>query len=697
MILSVEQITNLGGRIAFDVETTGGNLPWLGRLVGLGVWAPDEDVYGYVPCDGTVESYNAIKHAVSTWKESAFLIGHNAKYELHWLGFTREQLAKYRIFDTMVAEHLLREELTKDLGSLEARHMGTSTKAGYLSASDQYGGIKNIVEWPVRLAGAYCENDCRITYIVAELQTKLLKQQRLSKLFGRQMRYLKALYAIEARGLLLDKGYLYASRERAESLLLKAEEAIEHVLSRYNLSPLKTYNSPKAVSKMLYEDLAIPKPVCPPSLMKSPKAAAYKSTCTGKDLLKTLKHPVIKPLLEWKSIKILIGYMNAYLKFQEPSENSLFADLCPPQNMIKARLGTALGQDFQFAVIHSSFNQTGTVTGRLSSVRPNLQQVKSKYAGQMYDTELDEDGEGKGFGVRPAFIARDGYKLYSIDYKQMEVVVFAALSRDPRLLEIVTTGEDAHELTAAGMSTEKSVVTRKQAKTINFGVLYGLGIPGLASLLGVDEEVAQMLYNQYLATYSQVRPWMNAISEELNATGEVSYWSGRKRRIPNRNLHYRGVNSLVQGGCADIVAEAAIGIDEYLGSYGDNDGIVAIIHDEFLIELKQDDNVGAKIAKIQELMSVPHAVGIPLLTDVEVGYRWNAAYDSDDLLRFTTEASFYAAEMRDGTLDQERFDSALDKAKGIKKPSQRKAKARAKEEDENTSLNDYLGESEQID
>lgn len=606
------------------METYGGGAPWLGKLRGLGIWSPDNDLYGFVPCDGSEESRKRIIDAVKTWKEGTVLVGHNAKYELHWLGFTREDLKRFKLFDTMVAEHLLQEEYSKDLGSLEARYLQTTTKKSLLALSEDYGGIQRIDNWPFRLVAEYCKNDCRITYLVAERQTALLKAQGMASLFGRQMHYLKALYAIEARGLVLDLQHRQTTVEKAELLLERAAEAIEVELRKYNAEPLKTYNSPKAVSKLLYETLGIPKPQCPESLKKSPKAKAYASTCTGKDLLKQLNHPVPALILEWKSIKILIGYMTSYMKFQEPASQSQFAHTFQGIDDLDAK----------YSVIHSTFNQTGTVTGRLSSVRPNLQQVKAKYAGQKYDTEKDDEGKGIGFGVRPIFCARPGFKLASIDYKQMEVVVFAALSKDEKLLEIVQAGGDAHELTAADMSTPTSPVTRKDAKTINFGVLYGLGIPGLAALLGTNEDVAGMKYAAYLNHYKGVRPWMNQVAMELLNYGYVTYWSGRKRRIPHKSLHYRGVNALVQGGCADIVAEATVAIDKYLGDLGYDDGIVAIIHDEFLVELRDDEYLDAKIQNIQNLMAVPHAVGIPLLTDVETGFRWNAASDNEDRTKY---------------------------------------------------------------
>lgn len=680
MILTLDKIQNLRGRVALDVETSGGHQPWLGELVGLGIWSPDNNVYGYVPCGEGYSSRDEIIAAVKTWQPGTYLIGHNLKYELHWLGFTKEELKQYSVFDSMVAEHLLNEELQKDLGSLESRHLLTRSKKAMLEyAAEHYGGIKNIREWPVKLSADYCQNDCRITYDVAALQVSFLKAEGLDKLFKKQMAYLKELYGIEARGVVLDKQQLYENMRRAHSILQAVEEDLRIALKKYNLKPLRTYNSPKAVSNLLYVDLGISKPECPPSLRKSPKAKAYASTCTAKEILSQLAHPVARLILEWKSIKILMGYMKAYIKFEDAETSPLYPHGKKQERVTSWLDGLVGTSETRYGIIHSSFNQAGTVTGRLSSTRPNLQQVKAKYVGKDRDTAHNNEG----FGVRSVFCARDGYVLLSIDYKQMEVVVFAALSRDPKLLEIVKTGQDAHALTAVEMYGVMSDNNRKNSKTINFGVLYGLGIPGLAQLLRCSEDEAANHMAKYLGTFAMVRPWMTEVANELAMNNYVTYWSGRRRRIPNRNLHYRGVNALVQGGCADIVADAAVAVGKYLDKQGDGEGIVAIIHDEFLIELKwptplksidilpsienAPDEIKKKIKDIGELMAVPEAVGIPLLTDPEYGHRWNAS-ENDDRRDF-----FSSIEMHNGTSEEQRKSNEAHHNLRFGKPKLRKA------------------------
>lgn len=622
MILSTDDIKNLSGRIAFDVETSGGHYPWLGNFVGLSVWCPDSNVYGYVSCS-EIEQHVQINDAVKTWKQGSYLIGHNLKYELHWLDFTFEQLEKYHIFDTAVGEHLLNEELTKDLGSLETRYLKSKSKKGLLAESEEFGGIKHVDKWPLRLVAEYCQNDSRITYEVAKLQIPRLKQEQLTTILTHQMNYLRELYLIERRGIVLDMGYVSSNLEKANEILDIISKEINEELVEQNIKPPTKLSSSKQVSELLYTDLKIPKPVCPPNLKNSPKAKMYTSTCTAKALLQILDHPVANQILEWKSVRILVSYMEKYSEFQ----NLNYSQNNQEQIILNTKTKKGHEQIVQqrFVSMHAGYNLTGTVTGRLSCSKPNMQQVKSKYVGASYDKDK------VGFGVRPCFIARPGFKIMSIDYKQMEVVIFAMLSRDPKLLEIIATGQDAHDLTAILMFGSTDEAKRKFAKTINFGILYGLGIPGLAMLLGVDEQEAGRLVSLYLATFSQARPYMNSVATQLANTGYVRYWSGRKRRIPSRHLHYTGVNAEVQGGCADIIARAIVDIGKFLRKQAKGEGILAIIHDELLIEICDDAFITDTIKKIQELMSVEYAFGIPLKTDVEISSRWGEKVIEKDI------------------------------------------------------------------
>ena len=610
MILGIEDIYGLSGRITIDVETDKEYQPWRGTLVGLGVYCPDKGVFGYIPCDGTNKEKAKISNALSTWQQGAFLIGHNLKYELHWLGVTPEELRGFHIFDSVVAEHLLREEYKKDLASLEARLLKRKSKKRLLEEAAEFGGIKKIRKWPLRLQAEYCQNDCYITYEASKIQSRQLKDEGLDTLMMSQMDYLKEIYEIEHRGITLDVEYLINNGKKAAEIMGIIELKLAEVLQEYGATAPKKLGSAQQVSKLLYQDLGILKPKCPPSLASSPKAAMYTSTCTNKLLLKTLNHPVVPLILAWKSIKILVSYMKSYATLMRPYAGRRAEGVIDDVEIDGPRYQT----------IHASYNAAGTVTGRLSCSQPNMQQVKAKYVGEEFDPE------GKGFGIRPCFVARPGYTLVSIDYKQMEVVVFAGLSRDPKLLEIINSGEDAHELTAAMMG-----VSRKDAKTINFGVLYGLGIPGLAMLLGRTEEEARDLLGRYLGLFSFVRPYMNSVATKLANQGYLTYWSGRKRRIPNSNLHYRGVNSEVQGGCADVIAVAAVGVGKYLRAKGGNEGIVGIIHDELLVELLDDSGLEDTIAHVRELMSVPQAVGIALQTDYEYGKRWGENIDQSKL------------------------------------------------------------------
>jgi len=584
-ILEPVDLQGLRGRIAIDVETQGGHAPHLGSLVGLGVWAEDAGVIGYVPGDRAQELHDVI---VNTWETGSWLIAHNLKYEARWLLLTEQELRRFQLFDTAVAEHLLNEEYMKDLGSTETRRLGTKSKRSLLEmAKDQGFRITKVDEWPTKLLAEYCVNDCAVTYRIAREQVPLLRQERLEQLFSRLMRYLRVIHGAEQRGMFIDEEAHAALQKKVAELIEHTDQTWAYTLEEHGILREVNYNSPKQLSEVLYGDLGIPKPEAPAALANSPKAAKYNGTATGKDILKKLDHPIAKTILQIRLLHKQDGYLRSYTELAEKVDGGY--------------------------ILHPDFNVTGTKTGRLSSSNPNMQQVPAKPVLQ------DLDPTGEGIFLRPIFKARPGYTLASIDYQQMEAVVFGLLAKDPEMMKLISAGGDLHEATARLLFGGYDDRKRKVVKTLNFGILYGLGRAGLAESLGVTPEESDEMMDHYLEAFPRVRPYMSEVAQELRAKGFIRYWSGRKRRIADREKHYKGVNSIVQGGCADALAEATIRVQNQLDDTGGY--LIALIHDELLLEVPKD-SAESVVKTVRRAMSVPDVFGISLNTDAALGDFW---------------------------------------------------------------------------
>lgn len=643
-ILKPSDIERLHGQIALDVETEGSFSPWHGKLVGLGVWAEDAGVIGYVPCDGTEASRQEILEAVRTWLPGSTLVTHNGKYEFRWMDFEFEDLAQFGIFDSMLAEHLLNEEVDKDLGALEARYLKSFSKKRLLEQGKLHGGIKKIRNWPLELQAEYCVNDCRITLAVSKAQAPKLRKDNLIDFYKTQIKYMRRLYQYEQRGALIDLEYLDNNRNLAIQLVKEAETFLDSMLQERGIPPIK-YGSPQKLSKVLYVDLGLEKPACPPELMGSPRAQAYNGTMTNKAILAQLEHPFAQNVLKYRQLRRMITMLTKYENLSRP-----LSDMEVPGHGEETILREVDGIPQlapRYRVLHTTIKQTGTKTGRLSSSDPNFQQVTVAPVGKEFDPA------GKGILLRPTFVARRGYRLVAIDYKQMEVVFFGVRSQDPKMLEMIATGEDMHDLVAEMMFEKRGNPYRKWAKTIGLGNMYGMGEAALADSLELTMAEAAEKMNLYHSTFPRVRAYMQEINSQLEQNGYITYWSGRRRHFPNKKKYYKGVNSDVQGGSADLMAVAAMRVSEYLDSRGMKEGIIVPVHDELLMELKDDEHLEETIEKVRELMSVPDLLGVPFNTDAEHGYRWGEEVEVGAGMKFHREEASLPIPFDDEEDDEE--------------------------------------------
>jgi len=369
------------------------------------------------------------------------------------------------------------------------------------------------------------------------------------------------------------------------------EGEIERLTGEIHAMAGKPFNisSPQQLGRVLFEDLKLPAPV---------KYGKGKTISTAADVLDELaaEHEIVRKVLEYRQLTKLKG---------------TYVDALP------ALIDPATGR------LHTSFNQTGAATGRLSSSNPNLQNIPIRTA--------------LGREIRAAFVPRDGWKLLVADYSQIELRLLAHMSEDPLLTEAFRQGEDIHTRTASEvLGVPPLMVTpeaRRDAKAVNFGIVYGISPFGLAAQLGISRGEAEKYIKNYFARYVGVRRWLDATIAEVRQSGVTRTLFGRERPIPDinsRNPNARGfaertaVNSPLQGTAADLIKLAMIRIDAALAGEGRRSAMLLQVHDELVFECPPEE-VGAVSRMVKKEMEGAYQLKVPLLVDVGVGDNWRDA------------------------------------------------------------------------
>lgn len=346
-------------------------------------------------------------------------------------------------------------------------------------------------------------------------------------------------------------------------------------------------NSPQQLGKVLYEDLQLTVPL---------KYGKGKSLSTAAEILETLEHPIARLVLEYRQLSKLKG---------------TYVDALP------ALIDPATGR------LHTTFNQTGAATGRLSSSNPNLQNIPIR-------TELGRE-------IRAAFVPRDGWKLVVADYSQIELRLLAHMSGDSVLMDAFRRGEDIHVRTAAEVfHVSPLMVTpemRRDAKTVNFGIVYGQTPFGLAAQLGIDRREAERYIKSYFELYSGVKRFIAATMEEVRNSGVAKTLLGRERPIPDmhsRNPSARSfaertaVNTPLQGSAADLIKVAMIRIDRLLTERRMRTKMLLQVHDELVFEAPPEE-ADAVVDLVKREMERVHEFEIPLLVEIGIGENWRDA------------------------------------------------------------------------
>ena len=571
-------------RIAVDLETTSVWPRWA-EIVGYSLgWREDEAWYVPVraPADDRALDPAATLETLRPILENPAIakVGQNLKYDMIVLRSAGVELAGAE-FDTMVASYLLDAgQRNHSLDDLAKRYLGR----GKTPITELIGTGKNqkrMDEVPVRRVADYSCDDAMFPLRLRPLLAEELNQAGLDRLFcDLEMPLVEVLVELEYNGIRVDCDRLAELSGRFGDEIERAEQEIYELAGRpFNIA------SPKQLQKILFEE------------QKLPVARKTKTgPSTDADVLEELAplHPLPAKILEYRQ----------YSKLK-----STYVDALP--QMVHPRTGR----------VHASFHQEVAATGRLSSSDPNLQNIPVR-------TEAGRE-------IRSAFIpGEEGWALLAADYSQIELRVLAHFSGDQRLCEAFAQDEDIHAQVAAQVYgvrlADVTAAMRRQAKVVNFGIIYGQSAFGLSKQLGISKEEAAKFIDAYFEGYPAVDGFFQKVLAECDRSGYVSTVLGRRRAIRGvrvgagrqRNLPERtAINTVIQGSAADLIKQAMIAIHRRLRHIRLPARMLLQIHDELIFEVSPDA-IGALAALVSEEMAEACMLAVPLKVDVKTGPNW---------------------------------------------------------------------------
>ncbi len=576
--------------IAFDTETTGID-PHDCELVGVSI-AFDKGEGYYLPFRHLeAENLDTKKHLPSLVKalKNKVIIGHNIKYDLHVLHYEGYDF-KNKLFDTMVAAYLL--DAGRGAYSLD-KCSEIELNYKMVPISELIGKGQNQLTFdrvPLQTATKYSSEDAYITLELFEIYKERLINSNLDKLFyDMEMPLISTLLIMEQNGVFCDTDFLKELETKIEKLRVELEDKIYEIAGyEFNL------NSTKQLGKLLFEEMDIP-PV------KKTKTG-YSTDTTVLEKLAN-EYEVAKYISDYRQLtKLLSTYVMALPK------------------LINSKTGR----------IHSSFNQTIASTGRLSSTNPNLQNIPIR-------TEMGRE-------IRKAFHAQEASsKIISADYSQIELRLLAILSEDKEMIHAFKEGIDIHTRTAALIFDipEEQVTKeqRSQAKTINFGIIYGMGSVKLSQTLNISRAEAKKFIENYFKTFPTIKNWMDEAVQFAKQNEYCETMWGRRLYLPEINKDNRfasdaervAVNMPIQGSAADIIKTAMNNLQKRLTEKYDNDGVKMIIqvHDELIFEVEfyyVDEAKNIIREEMERALPDKYRGVIPLTVDIGEGDNWYEAH-----------------------------------------------------------------------
>jgi DNA polymerase-1 len=579
----LERIATSTGLMAFDLETTSID-SMVAEPIGFS-FTDEEKRAWYVPLvsEGKVlVDEKAVRSLLAGYLESGRigLVGQNIKYDCKVLANYWGIVPSRVEFDTMVAAWLLDSTMVFNMDFLAEKYLGYKT----IHYTDIVAKGQLLSDLPLETVVSYGAEDSDITWRLYRLFSQLLESRNLSGLMESvEMPLLRIIAGMEMNGILLDRGRLDPLAKEFEARIAETERQVFAICGHsFNL------NSPKQLQEVLFVERDIP---------TGAKTKSGFSTSTD----------VLQPLAETYPEVALV------LQFRMLSKlKNTYVDKLPLQ--INERTGR----------IHPLFSQTGTETGRLSCKEPNLQNIPVR-------TE-------EGRRIRSSFVPRQGCVFLSADYSQIELVVLAHMADDPGLKAAFSEGIDVHRSTASLIfDVPFDAVTadqRRIAKTINFGVMYGMSAHSLAMDLQISHAEAKQFIEQYFERYSAVRAFVEKTREQARKDGYVSTLLGHVRTITeihSRNGSERAkaeriaVNTVIQGSAADIMKMAMLRIDASMKSRSLQTRLLLQIHDELVFEVPAEE-VGIAKKLVQEAMEGAMELSVPLKVSIETGTDWGAIH-----------------------------------------------------------------------
>ena len=571
--------------LTLDTETTSTNAIDA-ELVGLSFSVEEHKAF-YVPVPANREEAQKVVEIFRPVYENEEIlkVGQNLKYDLEVLRNYGIEL-KGKMWDTMIAHYLIQPELHHNMDYMAEIYLHYQT-----IHIDELIGPKGKNQRSMRDLSPIdiYEYACEDADITLQLKNKLepeLKKHGAEKLFYEiEMPLMPVLADMEMNGVCLDTASLAETNKQFTQRMLEIEQRIYELAGQqFNIA------SPKQVGEILFDKLKIVEKA------KKTKTGQY---VTSEEVLQQLKnkHEIVADILEHRGLKKLIGtYIDALPK------------------LINPRTGH----------IHTSFNQTITATGRLSSSDPNLQNIPIR----------GEDGKE----IRKAFIPEPGCLFFSADYSQIELRVMAHLSGDENMINVFREGKDLHAATAANIyKKDISEVTRDErtkSKRANFGIIYGITVFGLAERLDIPRDEAKMLIDGYFNTFPQVHDYMEKSKEIARQQGYVTTLFGRRRYLPDINsansvvrgfAERNAINAPIQGTAADIIKVAMIHIYQRFKEENIRSKMILQVHDELNFSVYPDEKEKVERIVLEEMQNA-FEMKVPLVADSGFGTNWLEAH-----------------------------------------------------------------------
>ena len=571
--------------VCFDTETT--SLEEMeAKIVGLALsWEVHKGYYILFPEDMALAGQWLSLLKPFFESETILKIGQNLKYDLKILANYGIEVSG-KLFDTMIAHYLLNPDMRHNMDLLSEAYLDYKPIAIESLIGKRGKGQLTMRAVPAELQKEYAVEDTDVTLQLKQVFEPLLEKDQMTALFTDiEAPLVRVLAQMEYEGIRVDTDFLGELSKQINTDLIGLQEAIYSQTGHFNLS------SPKQLGEVLFDRL---------KLLAKPKKTKTGQYATSEEVLSELaaEHPVVAQVLEYRALQKL---------------QSTYIEALPRE--VNPRTGR----------VHTTFMQAVTATGRLSSNQPNLQNIPIRTP--------------RGSQIRKAFVPRnENYTLLSADYSQIELRIIAALSEEDHMIEAFLEGQDIHRSTAAKVfGVPLEAVTKEQrshAKTVNFGIIYGVSAIGLSQQTSLTRSQSKELIDTYYQTYPKLKGYIEKQIAFAREHGYVQTLLGRRRYLPDvysRNQVVRGaaernaVNAPIQGSAADIIKIAMVRIAQRLEKERLATRMLLQVHDELLFDVPKAE-LELVTPLIREEMQQAYKLSVPLIVEIGTGNNWLEAH-----------------------------------------------------------------------